>query len=83
VPPHFPVKQGYKKTLHTLHFAYSPIDSSHSQVDHVTILVERIQPLQQQVHDSLQQAKHDIFFNKEATHQASNLEEICLSPKGT
>jgi hypothetical protein len=64
VPPHCPVKQGYNRTLHTLHVASSPIESSHNQVDHATGLVEQIQPLQQQVHDSLQQAKHDNFFGK-------------------
>jgi hypothetical protein len=47
VPPHCPVKQGYNITLHTLHVASSPTESSHTQVDHATILVEWIQPLQQ------------------------------------
>jgi hypothetical protein len=54
VPPHFPVKKGYNKTLHTPHATSSLTDSSHTQVDHVTRLVEQIQPLQQQVHDNLQ-----------------------------
>jgi hypothetical protein len=53
-----------------LNVASSPIESSHTQIkeNHVTRLVEQIQPLQQQVHDILQQAnakyKHDSFFNK-------------------
>ena len=62
MPPHCPVKQGYKITLHTLHATYSLTESSHTQVDHVARLVERIQPLQQQVHDILQQVKHDSLF---------------------
>jgi hypothetical protein len=64
VPPHCPVKKSYNRTLHTLHVASSPTDSSHTQVDHVAILVEWIQPLQQQVHDNLQQAKQDNFSSK-------------------
>jgi hypothetical protein len=64
VPPHCPVKQCYNKTLHTLHGASLLIESSHTQVDHAARLVEHIQPLQQQVHESLQQAKHDNFFSK-------------------
>jgi hypothetical protein len=64
LPPHCPVKQGYKKTLHTLHAASSSKKSSHTQVDHATRLVEWIQPLQQHVHDNLQQAKQGKFFNK-------------------
>jgi hypothetical protein len=64
VPPHCPVKQGYKKTIHTLHVASSPIESSHTQVDHAARLFEWIQPLQQQVHGILQQAKQDSFFSK-------------------
>jgi hypothetical protein len=64
VPPHCPVKQGYNRTLHTLHVASSPTESSHTQVDHAARLVERIQLLQQQVHDILQQAKQDNFFSK-------------------
>lgn len=35
----------------------SPKDSFHTQAYHAAILVERSQPLQQQVHDILQQAK--------------------------
>jgi hypothetical protein len=64
VPPHYPIKQGYNRTLHTLHVASSLTESSHTQVDHAARLVEWIQPLQQQVHDNLQQAKKDNFFNK-------------------
>jgi hypothetical protein len=57
VPPHCLVKKVYNITLHTLHVSSSPEESSHTQVDHVAILVERIQPLQQKVHDILQQTK--------------------------
>jgi hypothetical protein len=64
VPPHYPVKQGYNRILHSLHVSSSPTESSHTQVDHAAILAKQIQPLQQQVHDSLQQAKHDSFFSK-------------------
>jgi hypothetical protein len=64
VPPHCPVKQSYNKSLHTLHVASSPTESSHTQEDHAAILVEWIQPLQQQVHNNLQQAKQDNFFSK-------------------
>jgi hypothetical protein len=64
VPPHCPVKRSYKKSLHTLCVASSPKNSSHTQQDHATILVKWIQPLQEQVHNILQQAKHDNFFSK-------------------
>jgi hypothetical protein len=64
VPPHCPVKQVYNRNLHTLHVASSTTESSHTQVDHETILVEQIQPLQQMVYDNLQQAKQDKFFSK-------------------
>jgi hypothetical protein len=64
VPPHCPVKQSYNRSLHTLHVASSLTESSHTQEDHAARLVEWIQPLQQQVHDNLQQAKQDNFFSK-------------------
>jgi hypothetical protein len=64
VPPHHPIKQGYNKTIHNIHVASSPIESSHSLADHASRLVEQIQPLQQQVHENLQQAKQDNFFNE-------------------
>jgi hypothetical protein len=111
VPPHFPIKQSYNRSLHSsighnpfqvclgfqplapidiaLHVASSLTESSHTQTkeDHATILVEWIQPLQQQVHDILQQAnakyKHDNFFSKEATHQGSDSTKASPSPMGT
>jgi hypothetical protein len=76
VPPHCPVKQGYNITLHILHVAYSLTESSRTQVDHATILVEQIQPLQQQVHDSLQQDKNDIFFNKASSAPSFKFRKI-------
>jgi hypothetical protein len=39
VPPHYPVKKGYSRTLHTLHDASSLIESSHTQVDRAARLV--------------------------------------------
>jgi hypothetical protein len=64
VPPYCPVKQSYNKSLLDLHAASSPTESSHTQADHAAISVEWIQPLQQQVHNNIQQAKQDNFFSK-------------------
>jgi hypothetical protein len=64
VSPHYLVKKGYNITLHTLHVESSPTESSHTQIDLEAILVEWIQPLQQQVHHNLQQAKKENFFRK-------------------
>jgi hypothetical protein len=59
VPPH-------DKSLHVLHDASPPTESSQTQEDHARILFKQIQPLQQQVHNNLQQAKQGSFFNKES-----------------
>jgi hypothetical protein len=67
VPPHCQVKLSYDKSIHVLHVAYSLIESSHTQEDHVAILFKRIQPLQQQVHNNLQQAKNTNLFIKESS----------------
>jgi hypothetical protein len=74
VPPHFPVKQGYNRTLHTLHATSSLTDSSHTRVDHVARLVEHIQPLQQHVMINTSTRKE--------THQASDLAEVSPSSMG-
>jgi hypothetical protein len=67
VTPHFPLNSSYDKSLLVLHGASSPIESPHTQVSHVARLVQWIQPLQQQGHSGLQQAKQDNFFYKESS----------------
>jgi hypothetical protein len=66
VPPHCPAKPSYNKSLHVLHVASSLKYSSHTQEYHVARLFKHIQPLQQQVHNNLQQAKKENFFSKES-----------------
>jgi hypothetical protein len=66
VAPNFPVKTSYDKSLHVLHITYSPmIESSHTLINHAIILVKQIQPVQQNFHNNLQQARQDNFFSKE------------------
>jgi hypothetical protein len=67
VPPHCPVKRSYNKSIHALHVASSPTNSFHTQADHATISAERIQPLQQQVHNNFHQAKQGSFFSKKSS----------------
>jgi hypothetical protein len=91
VPPHCPVKPSYDKSLHVLHASSSPTDSSYTQEDYAARLVKQIQPLQQQVHNSLHQAKQGNFFSKESSSPSfrfnkSFLEDLMqwkpLLPKG-
>jgi hypothetical protein len=91
VPPHYPGKSSYDKFLHVIHVASSPIDSSYTQEDHAARLVKQIQPLQQKVHNILQQAKQSSFFSKESNSPRfrfikSFLEDLMqwipLHPKG-
>jgi hypothetical protein len=42
VLPHCPIKKSYNRALHTPHAASSPIESSHTRVDHAARLVEWI-----------------------------------------
>jgi hypothetical protein len=69
VPPHCPVKPSYDKSLHVIHVSSSPIESSHTQEDHASILVKQMQPLQQRVHNNLQQAKQATSSTRQTTHQ--------------
>jgi hypothetical protein len=49
-----------------INFSSSSTESSHTEVDHAARFFEQIQPLQQQLHENLQQAKQDNFFSKES-----------------
>jgi hypothetical protein len=76
VPPHCPVKPIYDKSLHVLHDSSSPIKSSHTPTDHAARLVKQIQPLQQHIHNILQQAKQDNICSKASSSPRCRFRKI-------